>query len=194
MSDSPKYPKFLWAMGAVILVVIVGHVLFSGQPVEEIEFPGGRAKFGPKPKDEAVSFFISYARDEHVIEGDAVIYLAGAGVVNLHVDHKSPFHTVTTTVPKPGEYAYRIEQRQVSSLISGADLRTRVPVTFQMRAEGRIDVQPGTAFLLAPVLELKGGGRPAEWTTRLEVIRSEEERKRLEEEAIRALEKELGLK
>jgi hypothetical protein len=69
MNDSPKYPKFVWIIGMVVLVIIVGYVLFSGQPVQEIEFPGGRAKFGPKPKDEAVSFFISYTRDNHVVEG-----------------------------------------------------------------------------------------------------------------------------
>jgi len=88
MNDSLKYPKFVWIIGMVVLVIIVGDVLFSGQPVQEIEFPGGRAKFGPKPKDEAVSFFISYTRDNHVVEGDAVVYLAGAGVTNLHVDHQ----------------------------------------------------------------------------------------------------------
>ena len=101
MNDSPKHPKFVWIIGAVVLVIIVGYVLFSGQPVQEIEFPGGRAKFGPKPKDETVSFFISYTRDKHVVEGDAVVYVAGAGVTNLHVDHQYPFHTMATTVPKP---------------------------------------------------------------------------------------------
>jgi hypothetical protein len=63
-----------------------------------------------------------------------------------------------------------------------------------MSGQGRIDVQSGVAFLLTPVLELQSGGRPAEWTTRLEVIRSVEERRKLEEKAVRALEEELGLK
>lgn len=194
MSDNQNIPLFVWIVGAVVLVIIVGYALFSKQQVQEIEFPGGRAKFGPKMNDEAFSFFISYTRDEHVIKGDAVVYLAGAGEVNLHVDQNSPFHTLTKTVPKPGTYTYRIEQTQVSSVFSGTDSRTLVPVTFQMSGEGRIEVHPGASFILTPVLELQSSGRPAVWTTRLEEIKSEEDRRRMEEESIRLLEEELGLK
>jgi len=191
MSDNKGYPKFIWVVVAVILVTLIGYALLSRQPIREVEFPGGGVKFGPAPKEGNVTFSISYDRDANVIEGNAAVYLAGSRV-NLAVDRQKPFQTKIVSVPKSGTYAYRLEHNEIKSMISGSDLKTRVPVGYQYRGEGKIDVQPGKAYKIEPSLSLREGG--GEWSTRLVEIRSEEERRKLEQEAIKQLERELGIK
>lgn len=188
---SLKPPKFVWIAGIITVAIIVGYALFSGQEVEEVRFPGGGgARFREKPADEEVSFFVTYVRDRHVIEGDASVHLAGAGSVHLSVDRTEPFATATVIVPGPGTYAYSIEQRQVIPAVS--DTGATVPMTIHMSGEGKIEVQLGVSFKVSPVLQLRAGG-PHEWTTSLEPVRSEEERRKLEEEALKWLEQELGI-
>ena len=191
MSDNKKYPKFIWIIVAIILVTVVGYALLSRQPIKEVKFPGGGVKFGPAPKEESLTFSISYDRDANVIEGNATVFIAGFRV-NLAVSRQKPFQTKTVTLPKSGVYAYRLEHSEVKSMISGVDLRTRVAVPYQYRGEGKIDVQPGKAYLIEPALLLREGG--GKWSTRLVEIRSEEERRKIEQEAIKQLERELGIK
>lgn len=193
MSASKGYPKFIWIIVAVILIVIVGYALLSRQPIEELKFPGGGVKFGSVQNEESVTFSISYDKDEFLIEGHAEVYLANAPTISLSVDSQRPFDTKSVTVPNPGTYAYRIEQREVQLLISGSDMRTRVPVNVNMSGEGKINVQAGKSYKVTPVLVLRGGGKGGEWTTSLEEILSEEERRDLEEEALKELQKEFGI-
>ena len=135
---------------------------------------------GQKPLDEATSFFIAYSKNESVTEGDATIYIAGAGTVNLHVDRLNPFSTVNVSVPKPGQYAYRIELRQTEYLVPPFTRGRRASVA--KIGEGKIDVQPGVGFNLLSAITLKG--KPF---ALLDVIRTEEEKRIYDEEAIRIL-------
>ena len=44
MSNQSKYPRFVWIAGLVIILIIVGYVIYTGQQVEEIEFPVGKKR------------------------------------------------------------------------------------------------------------------------------------------------------
>ena len=178
----------LVAAVVLVVVVVVGLGAFTGAVSTIIAFFGHSSQLNSsdEPTDEAISFFISYARAENVIEGDATVYLAGADDVSLHVEHRIPFTTVTAMVPKPGTYTYRVEIDEVRSPMVGADRRNR----FQISGEGKIDVTLGVAFKLIPrTLKLDGGGGE-KWITRLETISSDEEKRKLQDEALRILEEE----
>jgi len=183
MSDSSKYPKFIWVVVALILVAVVGFALLSSQPVQEVIFPvGGGVKFGPKAKEETVRFYVSYERDGNlVIEGQAVLHLSGAPQpMTLFVDRAKPFHTASITVPKPGTYAYRLEQVETHRSQKN---REDVSVLVAIRGDGEIDVQPGIAFKIHRVLS---GG---EWSAELQGVRSEEERRKIRERSREELDK-----
>ena len=94
----------------------------------------GVVRLGDEPRDESITFPVSYDRGESVIEGRAIVYVAGAPATNLSVDSSRPFHTANVTVSKPGTYAYRIELREVQLLtqvnvkgISRVDLPEKSP-------------------------------------------------------------------
>jgi len=182
MSDPSKYPKFIWVVVALILVAIVGYALLSDQPVQEIEFPGGGVKFGPRAKEETVRFYVSYERSGTlVIEGQAVLYLSGAHPMTLSVDRGKPFQTASITVPRPGTYAYQLEQMEIHRYQKdGEDVLVRVA----MRGDGKVDVQPGIAFQITRVLNGREG-----WSTRLERVHSEEERRQIRDRSLEELEK-----
>jgi len=189
MSDSSKYPKFIWVVVAIILVVVVGYALISKQSVQEVQFPGGNVKFGPGTKDETVRFYVSYERETPnlVLEGQAVLYLAGAQPMTLSVGRDKPFHTAHVTVPRPGTYAYRLEQVELHRYQQdGRDVSVQVP----MRGEGKIDVQPGIAFNIKRVMQAASGG--GTWFAELQEVRSEEEKRRIRERNAEELDKLFG--
>jgi hypothetical protein len=186
MSDPSKYPKFIWVVVALVLVAVVGYALISKQPVQEIQFPGGGVKFGPGTKDETVRFYVSYEREGNlVLEGQAVLYLAGsAQPLTLSVGRGKPFHTANVTVPRPGSYAYRLEQIELHRYQQdGRDVAMRVA----MQGEGKIDVNPGTAFSITRILQAASDG--GTWFTALRGIHSEEEKRKIEDRAAKALDK-----
>jgi hypothetical protein len=114
MPDQKQYPKLIWAVVAVILLILIGYALYQGQILREITFPGGGAKFEPKPKDESLAFVISYDLPKAALQGQTVIYLGGAVVVTLFVDRNNKLSsTATGKVPAAGSYSYRLEQDEV---------------------------------------------------------------------------------
>lgn len=183
MSDQSKIPRFMWIVVAVVLVATLGYALRSNRPIDEITFPGGGAvKFGADAKDETVKFFVSYEADIPLVtEGEAVLYLSGTDPITFAVDQTKRFHTVSVTMSKAGTYSYRLEQRETHRLQqNGSDVL--VPVT--IRGDGRIDVQPGAAFKILRVLAPREG-----WSSELQGVLSEEERRQIRERSMQDLQR-----
>ena len=183
MGTNKGYPKFIWIIVAVILVTVVGYALLSRQPIDEVKFPGGGVKFGSKQGQESVTFSISYDKSKSVIEGRADVFLANVPAITLSVDRQRAFQTKSVTVPNPGTYAYRIEQREVRLLVSGSDLKTEFPVNVDIRGEGKINVKPGVSYKITPVYIIQDRN----WIAILEEILSEEEKIKLEEDSLKEL-------
>jgi hypothetical protein len=75
-------------------------------------------------------------------------------VFDLSISQNQPYQTVSTTVPAPGVYSYRIEQSEVQQVMpAGAPTGYLEPVRFDMSGEGKIDIQRGAAFRVHGILD-----------------------------------------
>jgi hypothetical protein len=105
-------PDFAYVVGLIILGGVVVYAI-RRQAVDTVSVPGGKIKFRAPANDQSLPFTISYESSQaQTQEGHARVSVNGQ-VFDLSISQHQPYQTVSTTVPAPGVYSYRIEQSEV---------------------------------------------------------------------------------
>ena len=163
MADSGKTPKFIWVVVGLILLAVVAYAILSGQPIENIKMPGGEVKFGAKPKDQRFSFIVSQDIGTGTVQSETVIYIDGNKAASLYADANRRGVTAKITVPRPGQYSYRLEQTGIHLVVYEPDFSQKHPAKFTYTGEGRININPGDGFKIGTIMYSSGARKLELW-------------------------------
>lgn len=143
--NKAQYPKFIWVIGGIILLIAITYTIFLRQNISKIVFPGGEVQFkSSNTKDNPISFSVYYdltddGYDRFVgIRVNTNIYINDKLAATLSTkQQENHFAMAHITVPRPGTYRYRLEQ----GILWGDNKRS-------IRGLGKITVKEGDAFIV----------------------------------------------
>jgi len=136
--------------------------------------------------NQSVIFPLAFDLPTGSIEAYVNLYIAGLDKIQLSVDKSRPYSTVNIAVPKSGDYAYRLEHKEVTTLYQqvGNDFVPQL-VPISSSAAGQITIQPNSVYKLERVVNMQMG-KPGANTITMELLKvlSHEEQATRDREAM----------